>query len=201
MNPSPPTIAIDPTQLQARAAVYRLLGRLWQSEVDESLLRDLQHEPLHNAFVASGGSIPPAGTDETALEELAIDYCHLFLGPSGHLPPYQSVWAEGHFQGAATVAAKTQYEALGLPTPDGMADHLGKQLTAMAMILERLATHGSVATTDLDTAQAFFSQRLSWTDELCQCAAERARTAFYRSVATMTQRFLSEEATAWLLTR
>lgn len=191
------TIAVDQRQLRQRAAVYRLLGRLWLKEIDEQGLRDLRTPPLRTAFVAAGGALPPGDADGKTLEDLAVDYCQLFVGPSGHLPPHQSVWTEGQFQGEASVALQTQYRALKLPPPAGMADHLGELLNCMGVIIERLAEETSVTPSDLDAAGQFFNQRLGWTDKLCKLAAERAQSTFYRGVVSMTHDFLSEESAAW----
>jgi len=200
MDTAPTTIDVEPRQLQQRAAVYRLLGRLWLREVEADLIGSLRAPPMGAAFVAAGGTLPDASDDNQMLEQLAIDYCQLFLGPSGHLPPHQSVWKDGHFQGEATVAMRAEFQALGLPLPDGMPDHLGQQLTVMAVILERLAENDVASVTQLEAARRFFVQRLTWTDALCQQAAERAETSFYQRVVTMTNAFLAEEHDAWQAT-
>lgn len=174
-----------------------MLARLWLKEIDAQVLRDLRTPSLREAFVAVGGALPPEDTDGNSLEELAVDYCRLFVGPSGHLPPHQSVWTDGQFQSEASVASQAQYQALNLPPPNAMADHLGEQLRCMAVIIERLAEETSATSSELDAAQQFFRQRLGWTDELCKLAAERAQTTFYRGLAPMTRDFLSEESAAW----
>ena len=193
------SIAIDHARLRERAAVYRLLGRLWLHELDADLLRDLRCPPLSDAFAAAGGTMPPVEAESDTIDALAIDYCQLFLGPRGHLPPHQSVWADGQFQGPTTAALPAEFKELDLPYPGDMADHLGQQLTTMAVILERLAAEKTVAACQLDTASVFFQQRLNWTAELCKRSAAQAQTAFYRSVVTMTQAFLTQEHAAWLV--
>ncbi len=193
------TIAIDPVPFRTRAAVYRLLGRLWLREVDADLLASLGSSPLNASFVAAGGTLPGPGSEFDRLEVLATDYCQLFVGPSGHLPPHQSVWGSGHFQGEATVSMRRELEAHSLPQPDGMADHLGEQLAAMAVIIERLAAQPAAEIAQLDAARDFFARHLAWTDELCRQATSRAQTDFYRSLMTMTQDFLQEERRAWLV--
>lgn len=198
METAAQTIAVEPAQLQARAAVYRLLGRFWLKEIDADLLHELHAPPLREAFVSAGGLLPQETAETDTLEELEIDYCQLFLGPSGHLPPYQSVWTDGHFQGEATVAAQTHFQELHLPVPRGTADHLGEQLVAMAIVLERLAAAPQVTTSELEAARRFFSLRLTWPNELCKLATQRAQTRFYRSVVAMTQAFLTDERRAWL---
>ena len=87
-------------QLACRAAVYRLLARLWRREIDAATLEQLLAGSVRKAYLAAGGSLPEVA-DQATCDALAGDYCQLFLGPAGHLPPYQSVWSDGQFHGAA----------------------------------------------------------------------------------------------------
>ena len=75
----------------ARSGLYRLLGRLWLREMDQDALRELGRPPLCDSFVNAGGVLP-TNDDLEMIEQLAVDYCQLFVGPAGHLPPVQSVW-------------------------------------------------------------------------------------------------------------
>ena len=81
-----------------------------------------------------------------------------------------------------------------------MLDHLGIELEVMAHLLEHTAT----ATDSPDTLSlsqeviaTFFRDHLSWTETLCQAAAERAQTDFYRAVIEMTSAFLTNEREAF----
>ncbi len=189
------------SELLSRAAVYRLLGRLWRRELDLTMLTELTEGPLRDAFVQAGG-ILPTSVDAATIDELAFDYCQVFLGPSSHLPPYQSVWTEGQFQGAA-IASLTQYVEL-LPTnlwaSESMLDHLGIELEVMAHLLEHTATtidSPGALSLSREVIATFFRDHLCWTETLCKAAAERAQTEFYRAVMAMTSVFLADEHAAF----
>ena len=178
-----------------RSGVYRLLGRLWLREVDAPLLNQLSDGVLGETFVAAGGVSPAPVTGET-VESLAVDYCQLFLGPSGHFPPYQSVWEAGQFEGEAAKSVRefaevVRYDPTGV-LPGGMVDHLGVQLDLMGYLLS-----GGLAAEDHvieEVSNAFYSSHLAWPDTLLSATAERAKTAFYRSMLTLTGAFLDSEA-------
>lgn len=183
----------------ARSGLYRLLARLWLREVDRDLARELRSPPLCDAFVEAGGTLPVDDREQT-LEELAIDFCQLLLGPTNHLPPYQSVWETGQFQGATTASMKQFIDVVGYDLrvlPKGMMlDHLGVQLDLMGHLLRQCAI-GQSEPEDLNSlselAHAFFTSHLQWPTDLLDVAARRATTEFYRSVVLLTHRFLKSE--------
>jgi len=195
------TAALDADDLRCRAAVYRLLGRLWRLEVDEATLAELVGGSMRDAFRDAGGVLPEA-SEQTAIDELAFDYCQIFLGPSSHLPPYQSVWTEGQFQGAA-IASLSQFIDL-LATDqwagEAMLDHLGIELEVMASLLEQVAIAIDLPEAlpiSEEIAASFFYHHLMWCAPLCDAARDRAQTAFYRSMIDMTAAFFADEQAAF----
>ena len=179
--------------------MYRLLARLWLSEVDENLLQNLLASPLRNSFVAAGGILPATSGDQT-VEQLSIDYCQLFIGPTDHLPPYQSVWQFGQFQGTTTVSMKRFIQIAGYDSealPSGIIlDHLGVQLDVMGHVLDEVVSEPSnsrAVTTISEIANSYFAIHLRWPAELLAVAERRATTEFYRSVIEMTREFLDCE--------
>ena len=190
-----------PDDMAARSRVYGLLSRLWLREVDRSLLQELRSPALRDALKNAGGHAP-VGDEERLIEELAVDYCQLFIGPSQHLPPFQSVWQSGQFQSATTASMKSfieviHYDVDRLP-PGLMLDHLGVQLDVMGCLLEKLSIWPAGAE-DLDQgvelAKAFFERHLKWPG-LLEAAVQRAETEFYRSSIAMTRDFLESESSA-----
>ena len=182
-----------------RSNTYRLIARLWLYEVDQELLQRLLAPPLSQPFVEAGGLLP-SDADEQTVEDLSIDYCQIFIGPSGHLPPYQSVWETGQLQGS-TIESMQQYINIAgyvveaIPSR-AMLDHLGIQLDVMGYVLEQVASgqFDSEALEGLqDFAISFFERHLSWPKDLLDGASSRATTDFYRSVIAMTQDFLESE--------
>ena len=184
----------------ARSGVYRLLARLWLREVDHGFLDRLSTPPLSELYVGAGGWLPEAFDDET-VEQLEIDYCRLFVGPVDHLPPCQSVWQSGQFQGSAVESMSRfmkviHYAVDGLPAGI-MLDHLGVQLDVMVRILEHLSalpadSKDREAVSEL--AQSYFAAHLSWPSQLFEAAASRASSDFYRCMIGMTREFLALDA-------
>ena len=182
-----------------RSTTYQLLARLWLREVDADLLRRLRGSPLREAFTAAGGVLP-LGDGVVVIDELAVDYCQLFLGPSNHLPPVQSVWQAGQFHGTPIDSMRQfmdvcGYDASGLPSGT-MLDHLGVQLDMMGHILRHVTEQSS--TTDgrddvADVANSFFATHLRWPADFLESAGRQAVTDFYRSVVSMTAAFLTSE--------
>ena len=192
------SVAIDPTELTALSGIYRLLARLWLREIDEPIRAALRHPPLSNLFEQAGGRPPEADIDE-----LAIDFCRLFVGPSGHLPPYQSVWQRGQFQSQATTSMQDFAELIQYDFSAQfhvmMPDHAGLQMDVMGSLLERAAELASSTAGDsagheyLEVASVFFERHLTWLDPLLIAADRRATTSFYRAVIALTRGFLESE--------
>lgn len=179
-----------------RSLVYELLAWLWAQEPDE-VLKQLDEEPLASAWRGLGGIIPDVTSDavRSALDE---EYCRLFIGPSGHLPPMQSVWMSGELD-KGVKASLSEFDAVVDFAPPWkfttMPDHLGNQLWAMGQILRKSVglsnTDGRLAE---DLASQFFSAHLSWADPLLNAVIDRERDGFYGTVASITRDFLKDES-------
>ena len=181
----------------ARSGLYRLLARLWLREADVHLLHQLGSGALGEAFLNAGGVLPALVTGET-VEDLAVDYCQLFLGPSQHFPPYQSVWQAGQFEGEASKSVRefaevVRYDATAA-APGGMVDHLGVQFDLMGHLL---AADGDTTEAVIDEmAAVFFAAHLMWPGTLLDAAQTRAQSEFYGSMLALTQSFLDLESQA-----
>ena len=197
------TCSIATQETAARSGTYRLLARLWLREVDGELLRKLRSPPLCDSFVEAGGILPVDEDEDWTIEQLAVDYCRLFVGPTGHLPPCQSVWREGQFQGTTTASMERFVQVVhynhSASTRGIMWDHLGVQLDVMGHILDQFANgqlkpdHQSLLS---ELATAFFTRHLLWTTELLEAVAQKATTEFYRSTTRLTREFLDSESQA-----
>ena len=187
------------TEAAARSAMYGLLARFWLREADLEFLSQLGASPLRDAFVEAGGVLP-SGNGDAAIEQLAIDYCRLFVGPTDHLPPHQSVWQGGQFYGTSIESMRqymdlVRYDADRLP-PGMMLDHLGVQLDVMGHTLGQTSTWPSGVDSQnaaAELAHLFFVKHLQWPTDLLEIAANRASTDFYRSAILLTGCFLRSE--------
>ena len=174
------------------ANVYSLLARLWIQELDAPFLKRMAEEPLVSAFSQLGLTLPTE-----SVEELAIEYCGLFIGPKNALLPMQSVWQKTQLdsQSASSVAKFAELIGYVLPAP-ALWDHLGVQLDLMSRFVS--ANHfqndqneeGAVAS---EVANAFFDRHLNWASPLLLATSQRACLPVYRSLAEITQQFLAME--------
>ena len=183
--------------------IYRMLGRLWSREVDDSLLRALLSHPIRDSLVAAGLMLPASCTD-VVREELAVEYCRLFVGPSGHLPLFQSVWQSGRYNGPAVRSMEQFIEMMHYEPADYaaglMVDHLGVQLDVAGHLLSQLASSEQALETVASTREIFscyLSSHLLWSIDLLESAAHRATSGFYRSAVQLTRNFLLSEWQVW----
>lgn len=190
--------AVD--ELASLASTYRLLARLWIRELDEQFLAFLLVPPLCDVFTAAGGTLP-ADFAPATLEELAVDYCQLFLGPANHLPPFQSVWQHGQFQGESAESMQHYVSVSGCGTSGLMVDHLGVQLDVMGRLLDFGSESVQHFDDVFDLATTYFAEHLTWAAPLLELAINRAATDFYRSTIRMTRDFLNSEETFWAAAR
>ncbi|MDB4653972.1 molecular chaperone TorD family protein [bacterium] len=179
--------------VESVATVYSLLARLWMQEVDAPFLEALAKEPLVSALAPLGLSLPTE-----SVEQLAIEYCALFIGPKNALLPMQSVWQKTQLdsQSASSVAKFAELIGYVMPAP-ALWDHLGIQLDLMSHLL--LATRSQKKRdkeTDVagEVTTAFFDRHLNWPSPLLLATSQRARLPLYRSLAEITQQFLQMES-------
>ena len=106
-----------PADLDAASGMYALLAQVWLREVDLALLSRLRSPEVRPLFQAAGGELPA----DSEVEHLAVEYCRMFVGPQGHLPPLQSVWERGELQSDITSSIRSFADAAGYQTPAGGA--------------------------------------------------------------------------------
>jgi TorA maturation chaperone TorD len=167
----------------------RLFASIFEREVDEKLLGELAARGQEIETVLGGD--PLAGIDPgdaAAVEILAVEYCRLFIGPTDHLPPVESVvLGEERFWGPSTRAVAEFYRTVGLaPREDSkiMPDHISMELDCMAMLEE---------TDRRDQASAFAREHvLKWVPLLAKHVSERATIAFYPVWMTGLQAMMTE---------
>ncbi|MFK8113687.1 MAG: molecular chaperone [Rubripirellula sp.] len=181
------------SEIQAIENVYALLSRYWLRELDADTLFRLQQEPLKSAFQELGGTVPTE-----SIEDLAIEYCRLFVGPREQLPPIQSVWKHAELESECAVSVREFANLIGYESSsESMFDHLGIQLDMMSHVLRQLRqTEGAEPYQEI--AGEFYRRHLVWPiEKFLPAITERADLTFYSSLARVTQQFLEAELTAW----
>ncbi len=191
-----------------RSGLYGFLTEVFRAEPSPGLLhriRDPQFAELLEATGANLGEELACRREDVLLEELAVEYTHLFLGPGRHVRPYAATYLDGagaSLCGPATVWARDFMEHAGFaPTPEhrDLADHVSVELEFMA----RMTAREAVATEAGDAAaiaacrgiqKAFLEDHLGrWLPSFCGQVVERAQLSFYRDLARLTGDFLDSE--------
>jgi putative dimethyl sulfoxide reductase chaperone len=188
----------------SRAGIYRLLGRLFRSEIDEALLEQLQSSPLRESLVSLGFD-PLEGDRPELLQVLAEDYTQLFIGPGKHLPPYASAHkkiGEGLLNGLEAAALRRFIMGTGFEFVDSFTDfpdHISAELEYM----ETLVQHEHDALLRSDTLEVGHSRIIqknlfddfldTWIPQYCERVKEKAGHALYQQLADCTSDFLAVE--------
>ena len=172
------------------AAALRLFASVFQREVDGPLLRQLVARKQDLSDILGGDPLAELDLNDTdkAMKVLAVEYCGLFIGPRGHLPPTESVVrGEGQFWGPSTLAVAEFYRSVGIQVAEDektLPDHISMELDCLATLLE----------TDrhADAARFAGGHLVQWMGELTEHVNRRASIPFYLVWAKALAAFLAE---------
>ncbi len=191
-----------------RANVYGLLAMLYRQELTPDLLEEIRSPELLDLLSQWGGELEDdfLGRPEgELLEEMAVEYARLFLGPGRHISPHESVHHEredgqwGQLWGPATVEVKKSIEGTGLRYETGyrgLPDHISVQLEFLEALTRREEnawTKGDEegAQRCLDMERRFLDEHLiRWVPAFCDKVITAAELSFYRTLASVTKRFI-----------
>jgi TorA maturation chaperone TorD len=180
------------------------VARLLAAEVDVELYRHLiGNEPDNDGSSSGHVFVEPelrALPEPQAIEELAIDYCRLFVGPMPLCPPYASArGGETLLGGRARRRLEeflTRYELMVDMDAARVAssDHVAVELSVLAHI------HGGTLSENTDptvVAREFLRDHvLPWMPSYLEEVYGSAERALYRSVARLTAGALDEDRMA-----
>ncbi len=190
-----------------RSELYGFLATIFREEMSAANLQRIGSpgfgQALRDAGVDLDGGIEQQPEAEL-LEDLAVEYAALFLGPGGHISPHESVHAEtsGVLWGQSTGEVKRYIEAAGFaydPECHGLPDHISVELEFMAALAgeeARAFRDGdySAASNCLKYQKEFLADHLGeWAPAFCRQVTERAEHPFYRGIARLTAEFLKAE--------
>ncbi|MGK5091788.1 molecular chaperone TorD family protein [Deltaproteobacteria bacterium TL4] len=189
-----------------RSKIYYWLSRVFRSEIsldfldtildNKALLQNVGFE-LDEVFFST--------EKESLLEQLAIEYTRLFLGPGSHISLVESVHRPecGTFWGESTSEVVKFFSHYGLsPAADNreFPDHLSLCLEFMGKLTEFEQTASDEkrqpeANQCLAAQKLFFTQHIhNWVPHLCELIITKAALSFYRESSRMTQQFIQSEA-------
>jgi TorA maturation chaperone TorD len=199
------------TAARQRSDIYGLLATVYSQEVTSDLLDAMKETQLLELLSELGHwdedrlFQKPEGE---LLEDLAVEYARLFLGPGRHISPHESVhhpredgqW--GQLWGKSTANVKRFIEAAGFHYKSeyrGLPDHIGVELEFMEHVTRREAK--AWAENDKDRAlycreieRKFFDEHLGrWIPIFCEKVSSEAVSRFYRDIAVLTNNFLEFE--------
>jgi TorA maturation chaperone TorD len=146
--------------------------------------------------------------EEELIEDLAVEYARLFLGPGKHISPHESVHFQrddgqwGKLWGASTVEVKKFIESTGLNYTEeykGLPDHISVEFEFM----QQLTLHEEKAWKEADADKAsghrqaekkFVEEHLMrWIPGFCEKVIQEAELPFYRAMAALTRSFIEFE--------
>ena len=161
----------------------RLFGRLLVRELDPATLEELRAPDIQAALASLGVQLPSADQ----LPELANRYFDLFLHPEGALPPVQSLWRDGQYDGNHAVGVRKIAEAANLEIANGARsaapDHIGCILLLWAEVDGERPELASLLTAH-HMAWAELALQHAVPDEGFYGAIARATVALVREVRT-----------------
>lgn len=163
--------------------IYRFLQRLFL-EPDEELIAFLS---------AKSDDLKDIGIeidDSLNLEALQSEYTRLFLGPKGHLPPYESVFLEGRFWGDRANDIKDYLRNIGLELEEGFTmppDHIAIEFE----ILEKILSSEDIKINAL--YMDFFEKHIVWILDFLTRLIPKTDLNFYKTSFAFSKVFLKEE--------
>ncbi len=193
-----------------RSNVYGFLSSMFREEITAERLRQLKAPVIKEALAEMGFQydiFSQKGQDEL-LEDLAVEYARLFLGPAKHISPHESIhhrrddgdW--GSHWGASTVDVKQFIETAGLEYKQeytGMPDHISVELEFM----KEAAGREAQAIEEKDWEGALYCQKMEkkflcdhlikWIPAFCDQIMSQAEISFYGELAEVTKEFITLE--------
>lgn len=198
-----------------RENMYRLLGRFYRVEVDQTFLNQMKsmefpaecvEKELVEGYRMLEHYLRGAGSDP--LTDLAVDYAKAFLGAGiakGDVAyPYESVYTsperlvmqDARDQVVAIYRSKGLNGAQGLDVPE---DHVALELEFMVHLCHEAqdaiaASDWPAVSASLKEQESFLRQHLlNWIPDFCTDVQKCAETEFYQAAAKITNGYLRME--------
>ncbi|MDJ0951634.1 MAG: molecular chaperone TorD family protein [Alphaproteobacteria bacterium] len=195
----------------ARSNVYGLLATVFRAEPSAALLAGLKAPEFADVLGSLDLSLGEDFRDapcEKLVDDLAIEFTRLFIGPGPHISPHESAniehgnAMEATLWGPETVTVKTFIEGTGLEYDDSftdMPDHISAELEFMQRLAAKEAEtwaepNEQLATNIQAIERRFLDEHLArWVFPFCEKVIERSELPFYRKFAEVTKGFLRYE--------
>jgi TorA maturation chaperone TorD len=194
-----------------RATIYGFLAAIYRQEVSSGLLKQIK-DPQFLKVLSSLGIELNNGffkkPEKELLEDLAVEYARLFLGPGKHISPHESVHHQrddgqwGQLWGESTAQVNKFIESSGLEFTSeytGLPDHISVELEFMQHVVLREgqaweADDNEMALLCLENEKKFVDEHLSrWIPDFCEKVIKADDLSFYREIARLTKTFIEFE--------
>lgn len=194
-----------------RCNVYGLLAIAYREEPTSGFLGQIKDPEFQKALSSAGVKIDDEffkQPEEKLLEDLAVEYARLFLGPARHIPPHESVHHErddgdwGMLWGKDTVLVKKFIESAGFEYKadyNGLPDSISAELEFMQQVTKRETQawdeddcNGALYC--LKIGKKFIDEHLAkWIPIFCDKVISKAELSLYREMAKLTKGFIELE--------
>jgi len=194
-----------------RSDIYGFLALVYRQEVNSDFLDQIKDPQFLGVLSDLGIQFDDdffKKPEKELLEELAVEYAWLFVGPGRHVSPHESVHHEkdnsrwGQLWGDATVEVKKFIETTGLQYQEdysGLPDHISVELEFM----QQLTAREEQTWEDADTEGAVYCRNIQkkfieehlvpWIPVFCEKVIQRAELPFYKEIAALTRKFIEFE--------
>jgi TorA maturation chaperone TorD len=194
-----------------RSTIYGFLAAIYRQEVSSDLLQQIKDPRFLGVLTKLGIELNNGlfkKPEKELLEDLAVEYARLFLGPGQHISPHESVHHKmegvqsGQLWGELTAEVKKIIESSGLEyitEYSGLPDHISVELEFMQHVVMR----EEQACQDDDKATALLCQEnekkfvdehlFRWIPDFCEKVVTEADLPFYREMAKLTRTFIEFE--------
>ena len=194
-----------------RSNIYGLLAAIYRREMTSDLLKQIKDPSMLGVLSNLGIKLNNGflkKPEHELLEDLAVEYARLFIGPGKHISPHESVHHKredgqwGQLWGPSTAEVKKIIESAGLSYQSeytGLPDHISVELEFMQQVTlaeEKAWEDGdkNLALACLENEKKFIEEHLAgWIPDFCDKVIKEAELPFYRVMAELTQKFIEFE--------
>jgi TorA maturation chaperone TorD len=194
-----------------RSTIYGFLAAIYRQEASADLLQHIKDPQFLGVLTKLGIELNNGffkKPEKKLLEDLAVEYARLFLGPGKHISPHESVHHKredaqwGQLWGEATVEVKKIIASSGLEYTSeyqGLPDHISVELEFMQQVILREAQaweeeDDKTALLCREHEKKFVDEHLfCWIPDFCEKVIKAAELPFYREMARLTRTFIEFE--------
>lgn len=195
-----------------RSSMYGFLAAVFRQELTSELLQQIKDDRFQEVLSSLGVKLNNGffqNSEEVLLENLAVEYTRLFVGPGKHISPHESVHHKrddgqwGQLWGPSTAEVKQFIESSGLEYTSeytGLPDHISVELEFIQQVVQREAQAWKADDDDetallcLKNEKKFVEEHLiRWIPDFCEKVIIAAEISFYKEMARLTRRFIEFE--------